>query len=111
MREQFLRSPPPKQLKCIAANFAKLASAAKDPYREAALTALLEETRLFCEWAASETTGESRSLLTNLQQPLTTWQQVWPRLGAQQDFRLAVAREAQLWFRRLDAMAQDIEQV
>ena len=83
----------------------------KEREPETVLTAMLEETRSLCEWAVSESSGELQSLLTNLQQPLTTWQQVWPRLGAQEEFRLAVAREADLWSRRLDAMALGTKQV
>jgi len=38
---------------------------------------------------------------STLGQALQTWQQVWARLGGQRDFRLAVAREARLWAKRL----------
>ena len=33
------------------------------------------------------------------------WQQVWSRLGADREFRLAVAREARLWAKRLAEQA------
>lgn len=42
-----------------------------------------------------------QSLLAQVKQVLETWLQVWPRLAPQNDFRLAVAREARAWANRL----------
>ncbi len=46
-------------------------------------------------------TTTDRRLIEQLTQVLETWQQVWPRMGRQQVFRQAVAREASQWAKRL----------
>ena len=61
-----------------------------------------EETRALCEQAAGRAgSGALNALLANVSTALRTWQDVWPRLGTQRDFRVAVAREARLWAKRL----------
>ncbi len=62
---------------------------------------LLAQARVLCEQAATSAMAKAKPELVNLQQALETWQTVWPRLGSQQEFRLAVAREARLWAKRL----------
>lgn len=90
----------------IAAHFARAASAITEQQPDEALMMIFKETRTLCEQAVAESSTEMRSLLANLQQPLETWQQVWSRLGEQQEFRQAVAREAELWSKRLSAMVK-----
>ena len=93
----------------IAVNFARLDSAITEQQPDDTLMAILKETRAWCEQAAAQSSTEMQPLLVNLQQPLETWQRVWSRLGEQQEFRHAVAREAQLWSKRLSTMAHQIK--
>ena len=86
----------------LAARFASIAACAGARYPAAAMLETLTQTAAACADAASaEQSPETKQLLTNLQTAVTTWHQVWPRLGAQREFRLAVAREAKLWSKRL----------
>ena len=39
----------------------------------------------------------AKTQLADLQQRLTVWRDVWPRLGKDPQFRAAVAREARRW--------------
>ena len=105
-REEWLRNLPEERLARIAANFSQIASCVSERKPDAALTAILEETEAFCEWTAAAGSAKTQSLLLNVKTALGTWRQVWPRLGAQREFRLAVAREADLWSRRLQAMGE-----
>ena len=108
-RKQFLRDPPERRLRRIAVNVAQIASCVTQRTSAAKLMAVLKETQTFCEWAvAGKSTAEVTSLLPQLKTALSTWQQVWPRLGAQGEFRQAVAREAGLWSRRLEALAKHV---
>jgi len=69
---------------------------------EAQLLEALQHARQQCEAAAAHAVGAGeQELLGRLTTVVGTWQQVWPRLGAQRDFRSAVAREARLWAQRL----------
>ena len=65
---------------------------------DAQVMALLAQARTACQLptASQPPAGEAR-----LSTVLEAWQQVWPRLSAQRDFRLAVAREARLWAKRV----------
>jgi hypothetical protein len=106
-RTQFLREPSGQQVACIAAKFAAIATAVIQRRPDPELQDTLEQTQAFCGWAAAGApSGELKALLPNLKTALETWRQVWPRLGAQREFRQAVAREADLWSRRLQALAK-----
>lgn len=49
--------------------------------------------------------GELARILDNVKTALDTWQRVWPRLGRDREFRLAIAREARLWAKRIAELA------
>ena len=86
----------------VAAQFADLASAIQERRSDAILAQCLTKTQAFCEQAArAERSKELKHLLTHLRTALETWQRIWPRLGQEEEFRLAIAREARLWSRRL----------
>jgi hypothetical protein len=87
--------------KKVAAHFAAIASCVQERQPDRTLTALLAQTQLLCAEAAErERSADLKRLLTNVGAALQTWQQVWPRLGTRDEFRLAVAREARLWSKR-----------
>ena len=87
-----------------AAQVAEIASAIEARRPDAVLLEGFGAARTACERAAAEETLEAKAALTNLATALKTWQEVWPRLGREQDFRLAVVREARLWSKRLAAL-------
>lgn len=88
----------------LVAQFERLAQAIQERSSEASLAELLRDSEQSCQRAAKEQTGETKTLLMNVATAVQTWRQVWPRLGSQSEFRLAVAREAELWSKRLQAL-------
>ncbi len=88
-----------------AESFAHLATCVMGREADAAVLAALTETRTRCDAASAERPGQ-RALFVNLQTALSTWQQVWPRLGGQGEFRAAVAREAEQWAKKLTGLAK-----
>ena len=106
-RDAWLREPVAARLDRLSTDFAAIASCITQRQPDAALSAMLTETETRCRWAADTSTEPVRSLLTNLTQPLQTWRQVWSRLGTQPEFRQAVAREAEMWSRRLQALRRE----
>ncbi len=73
--------------------------AQSDPVVSGAFVQAIE----LCEQArAEESSTETRHLLANVQTALETWRHVWPRLKHQEEFRLAVAREARLWAQQFE---------
>ena len=107
VRELHMPEALPGPMAHIADGFARIAACVADRKPTATLTAALQETEALCRQAAATMRGEKAVVLTNVQQAIATWRQVWPRLGTQPDFRLAVAREAALWAKRLQAMAKE----
>ena len=59
-----------------------------------------------CLAACARDTSVSQAQLVDLQQRLTVWRDVWPRLGTDPQFRAAVAREAHRWAASLPRGAQ-----
>ena len=100
-----MRESNEQRLSDIAASFARIASCIHEDQPDSVLRAACEETETLCTAAAPESPGEVGPLLINVTTALQTWRQVWPRLGQQREFRLAVAREAALWSKRLQEFA------
>ena len=91
----------------LAARFASIAACVDERRPEAATLELLAQTAAACAEAARvESSPATKQLLANVETAVSAWHQVWPRLGAQGEFRLAVAREARLWSKRLSELAQ-----
>ena len=64
------------------------------------VTAALHEAAARCQGRGDLPTDQQR-LFQNVHTVVSTWREVWPRMGARREFRQAVAREARLWARRL----------
>jgi len=106
-REQFLSEPLEERRSRIASNFSRISSEIHERRPAEAVTDLLKETEAFCDWAApEERAAELKALLPQLKTALETWRTVWPRMEQREEFRLAVAREAALWAKRLTALAE-----
>ena len=86
----------------LAEQLLALASAIDARRPDADIAALLQQVSRLCERAsAAERSAAVRETLTRVQRATQAWQQVWHRLSEDREFRLAVAREARLWSRRL----------
>ena len=86
----------------LTERLAVLAAFIQDPGTEAAVTEALGHARTACrEVTGAALSGRQQQLLSTVSQALETWEHAWPRLGADREFRHAVAREAQLWSTRL----------
>jgi len=90
----------------LEAQFQRIAKAVEQRQPDLTVTEAIKAAQALCaEAALAERRPTTRILLTNVQTALETWQTVWPRLGAQKEFRQAVAREAHLWSRKLGELA------
>ena len=71
------------------------------------LAQLFVKAQRLCEAAATHAASREdlARILANVKTAVETWQKVWPRLGRDKEFRLAVAREARLWAKRLSELA------
>ncbi|MBI3321102.1 MAG: hypothetical protein HYZ91_02405 [Candidatus Omnitrophica bacterium] len=94
-------------LEPITTELLAVASAIQERQPEAAMIERLATLERLCAApVAQERNGAATPWLANVKTVLETWRQVWPRLGQDEEFRLAVAREARLWSKRLASLAR-----
>ena len=79
----------------------QLASAIERREPNRAIVAVLQANQIHCHGAIAEQAGPRQELLRHFIQALDTWAKVWPQMGAREEFRAAVAREARQWAARL----------
>ena len=94
-------------LEQLMTSLVALAAASQERRPATAITELMTTAIASCDRAATEAggAGVQQRILKDVKPALETWQRVWPRLGTDQDFCLAVAREARLWSGRLVELA------
>ena len=80
----------------LAEEVAAIAEAIEGRRSEADVAGRIAQALTRCRQSAA-----GRREQEELQTVLDTWQQVWPRLNSQSEFRQAVAREARRWSERL----------
>ncbi len=80
----------------IAEDIAAIADAIEQRRAEEDVAGRIAQALTRCRQSAT-----GRREHEELQTVLETWQQVWPRLASQSEFRQAVAREARRWAERL----------
>ncbi len=105
------REPSNGQPPRLAAAVAQITSTINARQPETNVLKALRDAQVLCEEVGGQSAGELQILVQQLNTVLDAWQRVWPRMGQQQDFRLAVSREAELWSRRLLAQAKSPERV
>ncbi len=84
----------------VAEYFAAIAERIEHGQSDDGVPQLFAQTLTLCERTAATSSAETQRALSQVRQALKTWTTVWPRLGSQPEFRLAVAREARLWSKR-----------
>lgn len=89
----------------LAAEFGRLAASVERRQPGEDVVEIVRATQALCAAASRSSPSGVRTLLTNVQTALETWATVWPRLGAQREFRQAVTREARLWEKKLRTLA------
>ena len=77
VRERYLRDPLPRRLGNLAMDLARLASCADNPKNRRVVASLLEESKFFAEWAATEASPETQAMLAEVQIQLALWHRRW----------------------------------
>ena len=97
IRQRYLQDPLPIRLGGLAANLARVVSCIDDPRDRDAVASILEESKYFAEWAASDAPLEVQEFLAEAQMGLAVWHRQW-RTG-RSDPRMR--EQAQQWSDRL----------
>jgi hypothetical protein len=97
MRERYMRDGIPTRLGGLAANLARVNSFSKNPVNRDVVHGLLDESKYFIEWTASEAEVSTAAELVELQVQLALWQRRWEQLWADQAQRAKIAEQSQAW--------------
>ena len=97
VRERYMQDGLPIRLGGLAANLMRIASVADHPANRQVVDSLLEESKFFIEWTASDTSIDEQEALVELQIRLALWQLRWYPGSADPARRAHLAQEARTW--------------
>lgn len=100
-RERYLKDPVPIRLGGLAANLARVKSFSRNQLNLQAVFNLIEESKYFIEWTASETDMPVRAELAELQIQLALWQRNWEKRWRDESERNQIADISALWSERI----------
>ena len=104
-KRRYLRDPVPVRLGGLAADLARIGSAAANPANSAVVCVLLEEARRFIEWTAEALEIDVAAELIDLQLSLTLWLRAWEDARAHPAQRALLAHETNRWAERVLALS------
>jgi len=105
IRERYLRDILPVRLGGLAANLARIKSFSDHPDHCNVVESLLNESKFFIEWTASDAGLDLQAELVQLQLQLACWQLNWKRIWNDPVERAAVAGKACTWAERVLEMS------
>jgi len=97
LHERFTQDPVSVRLGGIAANFSRIASFAFSPKNSRAVESMIEESKYFIEWTATETSPDVQAFLVELQVKLALLQLRWPEISKDISATKEIAQEADKW--------------
>lgn len=74
VKERYLREPLNRRIGHLASNLARLSVFLENPKNRKATEDILEESKFFIEWTASEAQSEMQAMLSEIQSKLALWQ-------------------------------------
>ena len=97
IRERYMKDGLPIRLGGLAANLARVSSFSKNPNNRDAVNGLLEESKYFIEWTATEAELETTAELVELQIKLALWQLNLDKTWDDEEKRLDIGQQAKHW--------------
>jgi len=105
IRDRYLRDSIPVRLGGLAANLRRIKSFATQDKSHDAVASLIQESKYFIEWTASETHIETAAQLIELQVQLARWQHNWSQIWTDPRRRQDVAEQSLAWSDRVLALS------
>ncbi len=100
-RERYLRDDLPIRLGGLAANLRRMNSFAAHAGGENAVASLIEESKCFIEWTASDSPVDPAAQLVRLQVELARWQLTWAQRWSDSARREQLGKSALAWSNRV----------
>ena len=101
IRQRYLRDSIPVRLGGLAANLLRIKSFAAQETGQDAVASLIEESKFFIEWTASDTQMDTAAQLVELQIQLARWQLNWSLIWTNPTRRQQLADQSQTWSERV----------
>jgi len=101
IQARYLRDAPPIRLGGIAANLARIASFSRNDANREIVEHMINESKLFIEWAAPETDVDTAAVLVELQLQLAQWQRGWAGIWEDTEKRRALIEQCRYWSKRV----------
>ena len=101
IRERYLRDDVAIRLGGLAANLLRIKSFCEQDSNRDMVEGLIDESKFFIEWTASDAEIEAAAELVELQVQLAGWQRQWAGIWADGERRRAVAEQSSAWSARV----------
>jgi len=101
IRERYLRDDLPVRLGGLAANLSRIKSFSANDASEAVVESLIDESKMFIEWTASQTEVNTAEKLVDLQIQLARWQLQWKTIWPDISKRDQIAEYSALWSKQV----------
>ena len=101
IRERYMRDDVAVRLGGLAANLQRVKSFCERDANRELVEGLIDESKFFIEWTASEAAIEVASELVELQVQLACWQRQWGSIWADAERRRGVAQQSSAWSERV----------
>lgn len=105
LRTRYLNDSIPVRLGGLAANLARVASFSKKDDHHKVVTAILQESKWFIEWTASELNTADISELVQLQIQMAKWEVQSQKKWKNQTWRTELADQSRKWSQQLLKMS------
>jgi hypothetical protein len=109
IRQRYMQDDLAIRLGGLAANLLRVKSFCERDANQEAVQNLIDESKFFIEWTASETEVEIAAELVELQVQLACWQRQWATIWADSDRRRAIAQSSGGWSSRVLDMSGLLE--
>jgi hypothetical protein len=101
IRERYMRDELPVRLGGLAANLSRIKSFSTNDASRDTVASLIDESKMFIEWTASQAEIDVAAKLVELQVQLALWQLQWQNIWADSAKRALVAEQSNIWSKQV----------
>ncbi|MDY7015149.1 MAG: hypothetical protein SVX43_16445 [Cyanobacteriota bacterium] len=105
LKKRYLRDELPIRLGNLASNLARIKSFSRDFENGNTVEGVIQESKFFIEWTASEAEIETAAELVELQIQLSRWHYRWQTIWNDPEQRMKIAEQAKVWSDRVLEMS------
>jgi len=101
IRERYMRDELPVRLGGLAANLSRIKSFSTNENSRETVASLIDESKMFIEWTASQAEIDTAALMVDVQVQLALWQIQWDRIWSNPSERKRIAEQSGIWSRQI----------